>query len=69
MVCDFYGAIDHDNICFILLTGQIEQMTYKAVKKLDASCKYTGPGSYSKEKVPHFKEMLAECKKHGENIV
>ena len=40
-------------------------MTWEEVQKLDASAKYNGMGSYSNERVPHLKDMLAECKKLG----
>ena len=40
-------------------------MTWAQVQKLDASSKYQGPGSYHNVRVPHLREMLAECKKHG----
>lgn len=49
----------------IVLTGEIGLMTWKEVKQLDASSKYTGIGSYRNERVPHLRDMLKECKTHG----
>ncbi|XP_067948441.1 glycerophosphodiester phosphodiesterase 1-like [Watersipora subatra] len=46
-------------------SGQVGEMTWAEIKDLDAPYKYTGPGSYNGVKVPHLKNMLKECKKHG----
>lgn len=52
-------------IPFLPFPGTVSSMTWTDIQKLDASAKFQGSGSFSREKVPHLREMLAECKKHG----
>ena len=40
-------------------------MSLSELQQLDATAKFVGSGSFPKEKVPHLREMLAECKKYG----
>jgi len=49
----------------MLFEGEVESLTWEQTKHIDASIKYTGPGNFPKERIPHLKEMLRECKKHG----